>query len=132
MQRRSEDGFTLIEVMIAISMLAIVVLAMATMTTTFVRTVNDNKRRNEANAIADAQISRVREEPMYDSLAARYAGTVTITNAPYTFTRVTTITTDATLSGVADNLNDYKRVTVSVSASGLTPAVNRTVTVARP
>jgi len=129
---KTEAGFTLIEVMIALSLLAIVVLSMGAITSKFVRTVGQNKMRNEAMGIVDAQISRVRTEPMYDSLAARYAGTTTITSSPYTFTRTTTVTTDATLSGVADSLNDYKRVTVTVTATGLSPAVARTVTIAAP
>ena len=40
-------------------------------------------------------------------------GTVTDLGT-YSFTRTTTVTSDATLSGVADSLNDYKRVTVVV------------------
>jgi hypothetical protein len=31
---------------------------------------------------------------------------------------------------VADTLNDYKRVTIVVTASGLSPAVSRTITIA--
>jgi prepilin-type N-terminal cleavage/methylation domain-containing protein len=127
-----EGGFTLIEVMLALSLLAIIMLGMGATTSSFVRTVNQNKMRNEAVGIVDGQISRIRTEPMYDSIAARYAGTATVSSPPYTFTRTTTITNDATLSGVADSLNDYKRVTVTVTATGLSPAVSRTVTVAAP
>jgi len=131
-QPNAQAGFTLIEVLIAISILAIVTLGMGATTTAFVRTVNQNKMRNEAMGIVDGQISRIRTEPMYDSVAARYAGTTVISSPPYSFTRVTSIVTDATLSGVADSLNDYKRVTVTVTATGMSPAVSRTVTLAAP
>jgi len=128
----AQAGFTLIEVLIAVSILAIVTLGMGATTTAFVRTVNQNKMRNEAMGIVDAQISKIRTEPMYDSVTARYSGTTTISSPPYSFTRVTTITNDATLSGVADSLNDYKRVTVTVTATGMSPSVSRTVTLAAP
>ena len=129
---RPDAGFTLVEVMIAVSTLSVVVLGMALTTTAFVRTVNDNRMRNEANAIADTWIGRIRTEPMYDSLAVRYAGAVVIVAAPYSFTRTTVVANDVTVSGVADSLNNYKRVTVTVTAAGLTPPAARTMTIAAP
>jgi prepilin-type N-terminal cleavage/methylation domain-containing protein len=133
--RTKEAGFTLVEVAISVVILsfALMVIPMAGMK--FTRTVATNRMRNEANAIADGWIARCRAEPNYAALDSNIAGKCRRTATglgTYNFTRTTTITADASLSGMADTLNDYKRVTVVVTATGLNPAVRRTVTIAKP
>jgi prepilin-type N-terminal cleavage/methylation domain-containing protein len=132
--RKTEAGFTLIEVAIAVTILSIALLIVPYAGIKFTRAVANNRIRNEANALADAWIARCREEPNYVALdssgTGKCKGTVTGLGT-YSFTRTTTVTRDATLSGVADSLNDYKRITVVVTASGLTPSVSRTITVAK-
>jgi prepilin-type N-terminal cleavage/methylation domain-containing protein len=132
--RRTEAGFTLIEVAIAVTILSIALLIIPYAGLRFTRAVSTNRVRNEANALADAWIARCRAEPNYDALdstgTGKCKGTVTGLGS-YGFTRTTTVTGDASLSGVADSLNDYKRITVVISGSGLTPAVSRTITVAK-
>jgi prepilin-type N-terminal cleavage/methylation domain-containing protein len=132
--RRTEAGFTLIEVAIAVTILSIALLIIPYAGLRFTRAVSTNRVRNEANALADAWIARCRAEPNYDALdstgTGKCRGTVTGLGS-YGFTRTTTVTGDASLSGVADSLNDYKRITVVISGSGLTPAVSRTITVAK-
>jgi prepilin-type N-terminal cleavage/methylation domain-containing protein len=133
--RRPEAGFTLIEMAIAVVILGIALLVVPLASAKFTKTVSTNRIRNEANALADAWIARCRAEPNYNALdsnvAGKSSGTVTGLGT-YSFTRTTPITTDATLSGMADSLNDYKRVTVVVSGGGLSPNVTRTVTIAKP
>jgi prepilin-type N-terminal cleavage/methylation domain-containing protein len=132
--RKTAAGFTLIEVAIAVTILSIALLIVPYAGIKFTRTVANNRIRNEANALADGWIARCREEPNYVALdssgTGKCKGTVTGLGT-YSFTRTTTVTGDATLSGVADSLNDYKRITVVVTASGLTPSVSRTITVAK-
>jgi len=132
--RKTEAGFTLIEVAIALSVLSIVLLVIPYAEVRFTRAVSNNRIRNEANAIADGWIARCRAEPNYaalDSVAAgKCRGTATGLGT-YNFTRTTTVTGDATLSGVADSLNNYKRITVVVTATALSPSVSRTITVAK-
>ena len=132
--RKTAAGFTLIEVAIAVTILSIALLIVPYAGIKFTRTVANNRIRNEANALADGWIARCREEPNYAALdssgTGKCKGTVTGLGT-YSFTRTTTVTGDATLSGVADSLNDYKRITVVVTASGLTPSVSRTITVAK-
>jgi prepilin-type N-terminal cleavage/methylation domain-containing protein len=131
---RNQSGFTLIEVIISLVILsaALMIVPMAGMK--FTRAVADNRMRNEANALADAWVARCRAEPNYAALDSNVAGKCKFTGTnlgTYSFTRTTTIATDATLSGVADTLNDYKRITIVVSATGLTPSVTRTITIAK-
>jgi len=131
---RPESGFTLIEMAIAIVILGIALMVVPLASSKFTRTVSANRIRNEANAIADAWIARCRMETNYNALDSNVTGKCrgTVTGVgTYGFTRTTTVTTDATLSGIADSLNDYKRVTVVVSGGGLATNVSRTVTIAK-
>ena len=133
--RRTEAGFTLIEVAIAVVILSVVLMMLPVAGVRFTRTVADYRVRNEANALADAWIARCLAEPNYAALDSNVAGKCrgTVTNlGTYAFTRTTTVTTDASLSGVHDTLNDYKRVSVVVTGSLLTTPVRRTITIARP
>jgi len=132
--RNDKAGFTLIEVAIAVTILSVALLIVPYAGIKFTRAVADNRIRNEANAIADAWIARCRAEPNYAALDSNVTGKCrgTVTGlGSYGFTRTTTVTTDASLSGVADSLNDYKRITVVVTGTGLSPDVRRTITVAK-
>jgi prepilin-type N-terminal cleavage/methylation domain-containing protein len=134
LMRTNKAGFTLIEVAIAVTILSVALLIVPYAGIKFTRAVADNRIRNEANAIADAWIARCRAEPNYAALDSNVTGKCrgTVTGlGSYGFTRTTTVTTDASLSGVADSLNDYKRITVVVTGTGLNPAVRRTITVAK-
>lgn len=132
--RTKNAGFTLIEMAIAMTILSIVLVVIPYAEIRFTRAVSTNRIRNEANALADAWIARCRSEPNYAALdstsAGKCRGTVTGLGT-YNFTRTTTVTGDATLSGVADSLNNYKRVTVVVTGTALTTPVKRTITVAK-
>ena len=134
LMRRTEAGFTLIEVAIAVTILSIALLIVPYAGMKLTRAVASNRIRNEASAIADGWIARCRAEPNYAALDSNVAGKCrgTVNNlGTYSFTRTTTVVSDATLSGVADSLNDYKRVTVVVTATGLSPSVSRTITIAK-
>lgn len=131
---RNNKGFTLIEVAIAVTILSVALLIVPYAGIRFTRAVANNRIRNEANALADAWIARCRSEPNYVALDSTGTGKCrgTVTNlGSYSFTRTTTVTGDASLSGVADTLNDYKRITVVVTGTGLSPSVSRTITVAK-
>jgi general secretion pathway protein I len=118
-------GFTLIEVMIALVILTIAALSLMQVTARMIRSVTDDRTRTLAAASADARIAEVRAWPTYATLESKYAGTET--NTPATgLSRVTTIVR----TGGVSQPNDYKRVTVTVSGTGLTSSITRTVTIA--
>jgi prepilin-type N-terminal cleavage/methylation domain-containing protein len=132
--RRNAAGFTLIEVAIAVVILSVSLMIVPMAGMKFTQAVNRNRLRNEANAIADAWVARCRAEPNYAALDSNIAGKCRSTGTnlgSYNFTRTTTIVSDAAVSGVADTLNDYKRITIVVTATGLNPSVTRTITVAK-
>jgi len=64
----TRSGFTLIEVLMAVTILAGVVLTMAMSTTVSARKVGASGTRSRAQAIVDQQISRARTWPTYSSL----------------------------------------------------------------
>jgi type II secretion system protein I len=120
-------GFTLIEVMIALVVLTIAVLSLMQVTARMIRSVTDDRTRTLAAASAEARIAEVRAWPTYSTLESQYAGTES--NTPVTgLSRVTTIVR----TGGVGQTNDYKRITVTVSGTGLTSSVSRTVTIAPP
>jgi len=134
-RRGPEAGFTMIELMIAVFVLIVVLVTVPLAATKLTLAVSTYRVRNEASALADAWIARCRAEPNYVALDSAVSGKCkgTTTNlGTFSFTRTTTVTTDATLSGMADSLNDYKRVTVVVSGGGLASNVSRTITIAKP
>jgi prepilin-type N-terminal cleavage/methylation domain-containing protein len=135
-QTQSGAGFTLIEVVIAMFVVGTVLVTVPLAATKLTIAVSGYRIRNEASAMADAWIARCRGEPNYAALdsstvAGKCAGTVSNLGS-FGFTRTTTVTGDATLSAMADTLNDYKRVTVRISGGGLPSSVSRTITIAKP
>jgi prepilin-type N-terminal cleavage/methylation domain-containing protein len=105
---RTRDGFTLIEVMIALVILAGVILAMGMSTTTASRSVRDSDFKTRAQSVAELQIGRARAWPTYSTLseltAARFNGTAD------GLVTATTVSRD-TLNGM-----NITTVTVQISA----------------
>ena len=122
---RGRAGFTLLEVAIALAILGGVLLVLATTTARFIHSVAVDRVRTQANAVADAQVARVRLWPTYDSLAVEFSGTVN--NFPFAgWSRQTTVTR----IGGPSLPNDYTRITVAVTAPTLDSTVQRTITIA--
>lgn len=120
---RGTRGFTLLEVMVALSLLAVTALGMASVAGSLVHTSADGRLAVEAGAAADARISNIQVWPDYGNVDSVFRGTEA--NTPFTgWTRVTTVT------HVTADSNDYKRFTVSVTGPGLTAAVARTISIA--
>jgi prepilin-type N-terminal cleavage/methylation domain-containing protein len=123
----TRQGFTLIEVMIALVILAGVILAMGMSTTTASKSVRDADFKNRAQSVAEMQIGRARTWPTYSTLseltAARFNGTAD------GLVTATTVSRD-TLNGM-----NTTTVTVQISAvvsSNLPTPVSRTITIAAP
>jgi prepilin-type N-terminal cleavage/methylation domain-containing protein len=124
---RRRRGFTLIEVMIALTLLAFVALGLSTAVAPLMHTATLSRVRTQANEVAAAQIAQVQTWPTYATLEANFAGTVSNFPEPG-WTRTTTIVR----TGGAGQTNDFKRVTVTVTVPSLPSPVVRTITVAAP
>lgn len=123
---RKAEGFTLIEVIMAVTILSAVTLMMAAPASRFLSVTAKSQRRIAASAAADAQIALVRMYPNYDSLRIKFDSTRS--NVPYTgFTRVTSVVRTGT-----GTTGDITRVVVTVNGPGLSSPIKRTATIAAP
>lgn len=125
---RNRRGFTLIEIMIALVILALVVLGMATSTGRFIRVVAESDIQVAAIQLADDRIQTVLMDPNYGGLDTAYAGTEASFPSLDGFVRTTTIT----LVGGIGQPTNHKRVVVTVTGPGLSNPVKRSATVAAP
>jgi prepilin-type N-terminal cleavage/methylation domain-containing protein len=125
---RAKNGFTLVEVMIALVILMVVVVGFMSTSGKLMHTVTVNDRHEAAIRLAYDRIEMVRLDPRYTKLESLYVATETNFPTLPGFTRVTTMA----LVGGPSQLTDHKKVTVTVSGPGLTSPVKRTTTVAAP
>lgn len=121
-------GFSLIEVMLAVVILAVVLTGLARYTGQFLHTVSISGVRTVAAEVARERISLVDQDPSYTTLAATWAGTKTGFPGYPQMQRVTTV---SRVTGVAPP-RDYTIVTVRVSEPTMGQAIDVTTVVAQP
>ena len=119
-------GFTLIEVLLALSILAVVMVGFVSTTGRAVHVAATSDREQAAIQLATDRAEQVRSDPNYAKLDSLYQATESSFPTLPGFTRTTQIV--RTTAGA----NDYKRITVTVTGPGLSAPVTRTVTVAAP
>jgi prepilin-type N-terminal cleavage/methylation domain-containing protein len=122
----SQDGFTLIEVMISIFILGSIVLAMAASSSKYLSVSTKNRVRIQANAAAEAQIALIRVSPNYDSLTVKFDSTMS-NNPMAGYTRTTNVVRTGT-----GTTSDITRATVTVTGPLLATPVKRSITIAAP
>jgi len=121
---------TLIEIMIALTILATVLLGMGQFAFNFSRIERQSEARTIAVNLAEARLAAVRSSPNYSGLSANFAATETsITGFPG-FTRTTTVT--HTGGPLPTYTNDYTTITVTVTGPPLKTPVTKTIVVAAP
>jgi prepilin-type N-terminal cleavage/methylation domain-containing protein len=125
---RARRGFTLVEVMVALVILSVVLVGMASMTGSLLRNTTTSDRVAAAIQLAEHRIEQVQLEPSYARLDSLYAGVESNFPEFPGFTRTTTVVR----YGGSGQPYDYRKVTVTVSGPGLPAPVSRTVTVAAP
>lgn len=125
---KNRSGFTLIEVILALTILLVVMMMLANTTGKTVHTAATSSNQEAAIQLAMDRVDQVRADPNYAGLDSAYAKTETSFPTLSGFTRVTSIVR----TGGPGTPNDYKKVTVTVSGPGLLAPVVRTVTVAAP
>jgi Tfp pilus assembly protein PilV len=118
----------MIEIMIALVILMIVVLGMATSTGRFIRQVADSDLQVAAIQLADDRVQTVLMDPDYNGLDTLYAGTETGFATLNGFSRETVI---QLVGGLGQSTN-HKRIVVTVTGPGLANPVKRSATVAAP
>jgi prepilin-type N-terminal cleavage/methylation domain-containing protein len=125
-----QRGVTLIEVIIAMLILTVVLLGMGTFAVNFTRGVARSDARTIAVNLASQRISEIRSAPNYSTLETVYIATEASIAGFTGYSRVTQI---VRTGGVRPTYtNDYKTVTVTVTAPGIATPIKKTVVVAAP
>ena len=123
----TRKGMTLIEVMVAITILAIATLSIAGFMGKFARIVAVSDVKNTANELASQRLEEVKNSPRYSAIDSLYPGTIALPTPYVGYTRQTLVT--HTGGGTSD-LYDYKTITVIVSNPRLPTPIKRTTIIA--
>lgn len=127
MMKRSRKGMTLVEVVMAVTILATAMLSIAAFMGKFTRIVAVADVKNTANELASQRLEEIKNAPRYAAIDTLYPGTVALAS-PYTgYTRKTLVTHTG---GGPTDLYDYRTVTVSVSNPRLPTPITRTTIIA--
>jgi prepilin-type N-terminal cleavage/methylation domain-containing protein len=114
----NRDGFTLIEVMIALVILTGALLGMGAFMTQFAHSTTVSAAASQASDLAVARIETIKGSGDYSGLEDDYEGTTTSSDHPgYS------IATE--VERVKDSSNDYTIVTATVTAPALDQAVSK-------
>lgn len=125
--KATRKGMTLIEVMVAITILAIATLSIAGFMGKFARIVAVSDVKNTATELAAQRLEEVKNSPRYSAIDSLYPGTVALPTPYVGYTRQTLVT--HTGGGTSD-LYDYKTITVLVSNPRLPTPIERTTIIA--
>jgi prepilin-type N-terminal cleavage/methylation domain-containing protein len=120
-------GMTLVEVVVAVTILTGAVLGMAGFIAKFGHTVSTVRERERAGQLATERLEEVKSGSPYDSLAARYARVETAIPGYGGLTRTTTLTR---VGGPTATM-DYVVVTVEVVSARLEKAVRKTTVISQ-
>ena len=126
--RRRRAGFTLIEIILALSILAGSLLGMAMFVRNFTKATTDTTVRTLANDLVNSRVEAVKGWRVYSTMVATFNATTETwsTTSMYTgFTRRTyAVRTGPTATA------DYITVTVTVTGRGLTSTAKTTTIIA--
>lgn len=120
--RRPRKGFALIEVMVALTILATAVLSTGKYFTQLARGVSDERTRAQALHLVGERFEQVKTAPTYGKIDSLYVGMETAIPGYAGFSRQTQV---MRVGGTPSDTVDYKIITVTVT----TPAIPKSVTV---
>jgi len=120
-------GMTLVEVMIAVTILATAMLSIASFMGKFARIAAVSDVKNTANELASQRLEEIKNAPRYTAIDTLYPGTVALATPYVGYTRKTQVTHTG---GGPSDLYDYKTVTVTVSNPRLGTPIKRTTMIA--
>ncbi|MGH7717917.1 MAG: type IV pilus modification PilV family protein [Gemmatimonadaceae bacterium] len=123
---RRRAGMTLIEVMVAMAILAGAMLGMGSFVVNFVREVSTTNIRATAGQLVAERLEQVKTASTYLQVDA-YAGSESSIPGHPRYARQTLI---KRVGGAASDVYDYKVVTVIVNAPGLAKPVRKTTVIA--
>lgn len=125
-QRAQRAGFTLIEVMIAMMITAVVTLGMGAFMTQFIRSVGTANVRATANELVADRLEEVKGATRYATIDSIYARTENAIPGYAGYQRQTLV---ARVGGMPPDLYDYRIVTVIVSGRNLPAPVRKSTVI---
>lgn len=126
----ARPGFTLVEVMISLVLLAVIVLTLQGAAVRLLHQSGADTRTTTALQLVEDRFALIEADPSYATLETKYNGSEADVGGNVGLSRRTSIA--QTRTRVGSKYVDYKRVTVTVSGSGLPAPISRTVTVGAP
>lgn len=126
-RRRARAGFTLVELVVAITVLAGALLGLANFTLMFAKKSTAARVTIAANELLSARLEQVKTAANYAAVDSVYEKTESTVAGYAGFTRRTDVTR---IGGEAADSVDYKTVTVTVSHAAMKRPVARTVMIA--
>jgi prepilin-type N-terminal cleavage/methylation domain-containing protein len=122
------QGFTLIEVMMALVILGVTLVSIARYNGQFLHTVSTSSVRTVAAEVARERVGLIDMDPSYNTLGATWGGTQTGFPGYPNMVRTTTVNR---VTGTAPP-RDYTVITVQVTEPTMGPAIDVTTVVAQP
>ena len=126
----NRQGFTIIEMIIAILLLTTAILGMGASAGFMLQAGSGAGVKAEALQAVEGRISQIVMDPRYAALDSLYEGTESDMPGLVGYEMVTTITQTRTL--LNGRYTDYKKVWVSVSGPGLFESISRLMIVGAP
>lgn len=124
---RARNGFTLVEVVVALLVLGFALLGLSLFVSNMAHAGTDSRLLGTANELAADRIETVKSDLTYSTLDSRYAGTESSISGYSGYKRKTVIRHVG--GGVSDSV-DYRIVTVVVTNSAMTDTVRKTTIIA--
>lgn len=128
---RNEQGFTLVELMIAMLILTVAILGIGASAGRLSSAAGEAELKALAVQAVEDRINFVRLDPVYDSLAARYAASESSLLGLPGYTRTTAVTRSQIAQPGGKTL-DYTTITVKVDGGGLSTPIVREIVVGAP
>ncbi len=125
---RRRRGFTLIEVLVAVVILGVVVMAIASALAKFMHVVATSDRDAAALELVEDRLQQIQMDPNYNGLDTLYSATEGNFPTLVGYTRATTVSH----VGGTGQANDYRLIMVTVNGPGLASPIKRSVTIAAP
>jgi prepilin-type N-terminal cleavage/methylation domain-containing protein len=125
---RRRSGFSLVEVIVAMTILSGTLLGFAYIAQRFTRSNTEVLVRTMASEIATARIEQIKGARAYGTLVSTYNGVTEAWSGTHPWAGFSRRTVVARNGPTASN--DYVTVTVIVSGRALNPAIRRTTSIA--
>lgn len=126
---RAREGFTMVEVIVALLLMSVAILGLQLVAASMLRQTSASQVRLTASQLAEDRVDLIKLEPVYANLSNYAVVETDITGFP-NYTRRTTLL--ARRDSTSNGITDYKRITVAVTAPGLATPIIRNLTIGAP